>query len=406
MPALKQGLGPFFPRQWALIIAVCVGSGLAHVGTSTMPFQVGALIDGTGLTSSQAGLFAFCQVGALAIGMILVSPWIDRVQPTAVCIGSALLSAGASLGLFFVHAFALQLVLGTFTGLGFGFVFAATIAGAATQPDAGRLYAVGNGGALLLIMAIVATLPIAIARMGSMGVFVEVAALSVSSTIFFFGFRRGEIPERIRIAAWRNRGAPALIFSWAAFSIGTGATYAFSERIGTGLRLSPQSIGLVLSTGVFVGVLGTVIAALPGSDKNRRKALLGGIIGTGLSCLLLGYSMNLATFAAGIFSYWIFYMFTYSCLLGTAARLDPTGRVGALGGGTERLGYGVGAWIGGVLATHTGYAAIGAFGFGGCVIGIIFGYPSLSRALQATGEKSRDSDLNTVIPTRDRKLAD
>jgi hypothetical protein len=393
MAGLKQGLWPFFARGWALIIAVCVGTGLSHVGTSTMPFQVGALIDGTGISSSQAGLFAFCQVGALAFGMILVSPWIDRARPTAVCIASALLSAGASLGLYLVHAFALQLIFGTITGLGLGFVFASTIAGAAAQPDAGRLYAIGSGGALLLVMAIMATLPIAITHLGSMGVFVSIATLAGSSTIFFFGFKRGGIPVRIRIAAWRSPGAVALIFSWAVFSIGTGATYAFSERIGNDLRLSPESIGLVLAAGLLVGVLGTIIAALIEGEKNRRKALVVGIVGTGLSCLLLGYSANVVTFAAGIFAYWIFYMFTYSCLLGTAAVLDPTGRVGTLGGGTERLGYGVGAWIGGVVATHMGYAAIGAFGFGGCIMGIAFGYPSLSQALKVIGETSRVTDV-------------
>ena len=38
-----SGLLHFVAHQPSLVIAVCVGSGLAHVATSMMPFQVGAL---------------------------------------------------------------------------------------------------------------------------------------------------------------------------------------------------------------------------------------------------------------------------------------------------------------------------------------------------------------------------
>src|SRR5262245_6995681 len=113
----ESGLLPLFLKQFPLVLAVCVGSGLAHMGTSTMPFQVGALIEGTGRAASEAGLFGFFQVGALAIGMIAISAWVDRVHPRLIAIGSALLSAAASVGLFLAHGFALELVFGTLMGL-------------------------------------------------------------------------------------------------------------------------------------------------------------------------------------------------------------------------------------------------------------------------------------------------
>jgi len=77
----------------------------------------------------------------------------------------------------------------------------------------------------------------------------------------------------------------------------------------------------------------------------------------------------------------LFYMFLYCYFLGTAAHLDITGRVGALGGGLERLSYSVGVWIGGLLAEYVSYSTIGLLGFAGCMLGIIIGYPSLFRAL-------------------------
>src|ERR1700743_3371313 len=97
-------------RYLLLVLAVCVGSGLAHFPTSTMPFQIGALVDGTGLSAPMAGIFGFCEVGALAFAMILIAPWLDRVAPFAVAMAGGLAAALANLGLYAVHAVALQLL--------------------------------------------------------------------------------------------------------------------------------------------------------------------------------------------------------------------------------------------------------------------------------------------------------
>ncbi len=381
MPTTADGLLRFLRVNGLWVLAVCVGSGIAHIGTSTMPFQVGALMDGTGLASGQAGLFGFVEVGSLAGGMILIAPWIDRLHPTLVGVLSAALAGLANLGLYLIHGFPFELACGALSGLGFGFIFAATIAGAAAADDPDRLYAIGNGGALLLIVGLMALVPLIARHFGPLGIFVSIAALAIAGAVFFVGFRRGRIAPAGGPAAWRVPGAVGLLVSWAAFSLGTGALYAFSERIAKGLHIAPATIGYVLSTGVFVGLLGTFGAALFSTRLPRRAALIGGMISTALACLLLGYAVNLPMFTAGVFTYWISYMFLYSYLLGTAALLDDSGRIGTLGGGLERLGYGSGAWIGGLLAEHHGYSITGLLGFAGCLIGMALGFPSLFKAL-------------------------
>jgi MFS transporter, DHA1 family, inner membrane transport protein len=348
-----------------------------------MPFQIGALVDGSRRSASEAGLFGFFQVGALALGMILISGWVDRVPPRRIAISGCLLALLANIGLCFALAFPLQLVLAVAAGLGYGFVFAATVAGAAAAAEPDRLYAIGNGGALLIVVGVMTVLPAARLRFGALGVFAALAALPIVCAPFVLGFVTGRRSQEIQLAAWRIPGAVGLLFAWGMFSAGTGALYAFSERIGTAIHLAPAQIAMVLSSGVFVGVLGTGVAALLGSRVNRPRALVLGLCGSGLACLLLGFATNLALFAAGVFVYWVFYMFLYSYLLGTAAVLDPTGRVGTLGGGLERLGYALGAGTGGVLAEHATYSATGILGFGGCVLGLVAGCPSLFRALQA-----------------------
>src|ERR1700734_603058 len=182
-----RGLLQFLARESSLIVAVCVGSGLAHSGTSTMPFQVGALIDGAGISSGQAGLFGLIEVGALALGMLLIGQWIDRLPIRTLAVASALLAASANVALFLVRAFPVQLLCAAVAGSCFGFVFATTIASAAASEEPDRLYAIGNGGALLLIMAVMTTLPIGAARFGAVGIFLGIAALALASSVFFFG---------------------------------------------------------------------------------------------------------------------------------------------------------------------------------------------------------------------------
>jgi predicted MFS family arabinose efflux permease len=372
-------------RQLPLLLAVSVGAGLAHIGTSTMPFQLGALIDGDHRSASQAGVFGFFEVATLAAAMILLSEWIDRVPPRRIAVMGSALAVMANGGLYFVHPFYLQIFLAMLAGLGYGLVFAATIASAAATAQPDRVYAIGNAGALLLITAVIGTLPAAATRLGPLGMFIGLGALALICAPFFIAFKYGRRTVETRLAAWRTPGAPGLLFAWAAYSAGAGGLYAFSERIGTSIALPPTQIAAVLSIGVFVGLLGTGAVAVLGRNVNRPRALIVGLIGSGLSCLLLGYAANLALFAAGVFSYWIFTMFLYSYLQGTAAILDTTGRVGTLGSGLERLGYAVGTAIAGVLAAHTTYSSTGLLGLASCVLGLVVGCPSLFRALKALG---------------------
>jgi MFS transporter, DHA1 family, inner membrane transport protein len=367
------------------VLSVCVGMGLAHVGTSTMPFQIGALMDGSHRTASEAGLFGFFQVGALALGMILISATIDRIPPRRIAWLSCLLVAAAYTGLYYLHAFPLQVAGAVLAGLGYGLAFSAAITGAAAAAEPDRLYAIGNGGALLIIIGLISVLPLASARLGALGIFAALAVLPMVCAPFLAGLEPGRRSRELEIplAAWRTPGAPGLLFTWMAFSLGTAALYAFSERIGISIHLRPEQIALVLSAGVFVGLIGTAVAALLGARVNRGRALVIALCGNGLSCLLLGFATNLVLFAAGVFAYWIFYMFVYSYLLGTAAVLDPAGRVGTLGGGLERLGYALGAGIGGVLAQHASYSSTGVLGFCACLLGPAVGFPSLLRALAA-----------------------
>lgn len=378
-PAASRGA---IVSEILLLLAVCAGMGLAHISTSAMPLEIGALMDGTHRTAAQAGYFGFAQVAALAFSMIMLAAWVDRMPPWKTAIGGCALIVVASLGLFKVNSFAPQLLFGIVSGCGYGAVFSAAIAAAAATAEPDRLYAIGNGGALVVVVAVLSSAPAIDRTEGILGIFLGIAALAVLSALLLRSLTRGTRVEQIRLSAWRTPGAPGLLIAWAAYSAGTGGLYAFSERIAVHLSLSPDTAAWVLSAGGFVGLIGTAATALLGRRVNRPLVLIVGIAGSALSSLLIGYAWNLASYATGMFAGWIFGMFTYSYLLGTAALLDPSGRVGTLSGGCDRLGFASGTAIVGLLADHLSYSSGGVFAFAACVFGALAGFPTLFRALR------------------------
>jgi predicted MFS family arabinose efflux permease len=368
-------------RKLLLLLAVGVGMGLAHMSTSTMPLQIGALMDGAHRTAAQAGYFGFAQVAALAFSMVMMAGWVDRVPPWQTAISGCVLIVVANLGLFSVGGFAAQLAFGAAAGCGYGAVFSAAIAAAAATAEPDRVYAIGNGGALMVVVSVMSSIPAVDHAKGPRGIFLAIAAAALVSGILLRSLTRGAHVQEVRLSAWRTPGAPGLLLAWGAWSSGAGGLYAFSERIGVRLARSPDEVAWVLSAGVFIGIIGTAATAILGRRVSRPLVLIVGVAGSALSCLLVGYAWDLAAYATGVFAYWIFTMFTYSYLLGTAALLDSSGRVGTLSGGCDRFGYATGTAIAGVLAEHFSYSSVGMFGFAACALGALAGFPTLFRAL-------------------------
>jgi predicted MFS family arabinose efflux permease len=280
-------------------------------------------------------------------------------------------------------------VLAAIAGTGYGLIFSAAVSGASGAANPDRTYAFGNGGALILLVVIISALPLISRSLGPLGTFVGLVLLVAGSAplMLFFRGKAGRAEDQ-DLKVLRIRGALALVTIWFAFSLGTGAVYTFAERIGHEIGLPAEQIGYVLSAGTFAGLLGTGVAAWLGRDVNRMAALVIGLAGSGASCFLIGNAWGLASYAVAILLYWIFYMYLYSYLLGTAAILDPVGRLGTLGSGFERFAFAVGAPIGGLFADVGSFGAVGYIGLLGCCMSIPLCLTSLRRGLAFAQERS------------------
>ena len=378
-------LGKGWPALAALVVAVAVGSAIAHLCTSAMPFLVGALINGYGLSATGAGLVGFFQVGALAVSMILIAPIAHRFKPLRVCALGASLAASCNVLIYLAPAqLALICLLATVVGVGYGLILTAAVAAAAGSSRPDLTYAAGNSGALIIVVPMISALPLATLQFGSRGTFLAIPALIVVCAPLLFGLRRTRgVVVGVQVTGTTFvKGVPILAI-WSLFSFGTGAMWAFTERIGVALALPGPAIGLVLSTSAFTGLIGTSLAAVCSTRVSRVAALAVGVVGGGASCLMFALATNLWMFATAAVLYWIFTMFVYILLLGTAALLDPTGRLGTFGTGCERLAFAIGAPLGGLMVDYGSYVWVGVAAAIACSVIAPAFLPGLARALAA-----------------------
>ncbi|MBA2933980.1 MFS transporter [Sphingomonas sp. CGMCC 1.13654] len=388
--------------QLSLIVAVSFGNAVAHLCTSALPFQIGALIDGYRLSATEAGLVGFFQVGALAVSMMLFAPAAHRFRPTLVCLGGMAIAAIANLLLSSVPPMVpLLCALATTSGIGYGLVLTAAVSAAAGSPRPDQIYAAGNSGALLLIVAMLSLLPWAAGRLGPHGTFIAIPLLILFSAPAVLGFRahRAADTQSDGPAVGLVRGVP-LFAVWALFSFGTGAMWAFAERTGRAIGLPGETIGLVLSTSAFAGLIGSGLAAVIGGRINRTLVLGCGLIGGGITCLTFSAATDLTLYAAAALLYWVFTMFVYVLLLGTAAELDPSGRLGTLGTGCERMAFAISAPLGGVLVDLGSPLWVGVGAAVACAVVAPLFLPALGRMLTRSDipEPTTSAPAATVAP--------
>ncbi len=376
---------PRFSWQFlAFVFAVAVGNAVAHLCTSAMPLQVGALIDGFGLSATGAGLVGFFQVGALALGMILFAPVSHRYPPFLICITGLLLAAATNLAIYFSAAsLPLLCLLGLASGFGYCLMLSATVGAPAASAEADKVYAASSSGGLLLLVGLLSLLPLTNNYFGVRGIFIGIAILLMLSIPLLWGFRYIEAGAKVEASSTGTfKSGVSLLAIWVLFSLGAGAMWSFAERIGHALHLPGPTIGVIFSISVFMSLVGSGLAAFASDRIGRATAIGIGLVGGGGACLMLALSNGLWMFAAAAVLYWIFSIFFYVLMLGTAAAIDPTGRLATLGTGCERLAFAFGAPIGGLFVDFGSFLWIGLLALVSCSVLAPLCLPALARTVK------------------------
>lgn len=371
-----------------------------------MPFQIDALMSGLHQSASLAGMFGFFEIMSFAVFMMLLSRLKPRfsVVTTAflgagLAIVSSLLTAGGPASSLWTWGCAVTFGLAEAL-LGRSYVCAAS---ASANPE--RMYAISNGGGLLVLVAVIDAIPYATRTFGDLGVFVGIAAIVACIAPFMVTLRHAPVvpvvqnTEKLRL----TRGAVALLCIWVGSSLGSSMAWSFAERVGRAIHLSADYIVLLSTVGIVSSVLVSLVAGALTRRLPREIILPLTLVGTGIGGLLACSAWNSWSYTIGVIVYWNCSMLSYAWLLGSAAALDHTGRIGTFCGGMDRMGYALGAPLGGLIVDHTSFTMLGIAGCAACVVSIPFGLPVLLREIRDPGTVAQPA--TGPVDARDVSLA-
>ena len=354
-------------------LGIAVATTVGHAALISLPFEVGSIIDGLQLQPSVGGLLVAIELTTYALTSFLIAPIINRIsiRRTAqlgilVVVCASIWSAVTVDILQFCFARALA-------GFGFGIVFACPNAAGAYTHSPERAYGVGMGVATVFYMV----LPSFFARSSEIssylfpnlhphsGIFLAVTLFVVVMlpTMHLLPGKCLRSPTLVTNAPDITRERSTLLsllclLVMALFSIGVFSLYAFTERLGNAVGMSPAEIGGWTSVSFGIGNAGIFVAVLMGRRFGVIRPLAIGLTIQGIACLALGLGQTEANLW---YSYAVFctaWSFLYPFLFGIAAGVDPSGRLPTAAGGVYLASSAIAASVGGFIIQYGGYAAI------------------------------------------------
>ena len=145
------------------------------------------------------------------------------------------------------------------------------------------------------------------------------------------------------------------------FFAGQSGLWAFLERAGREIDLSPKDIGLALSILKMVGGLAGVAAMVIATRFGIRWPYVASLLGIMFGTYLLDSANSLAMYAMGGWIWEFFFALVFCYSTAAISRLDKTDRMVVLIPGAAGLGGAVGPVIAGFLKTGPGFLPIYIF---------------------------------------------
>lgn len=344
------------------------------VGVFLVPYQIGALMQGWGLSAVTAGLLGMAELAAMSLTSILILPASRKISLHRLVVMGLAIAVAAEASTFFIgHVWALT-VARTLTGIGSGAVLAATSAYVATNTHPNRVMGLGLTSANLLFFAVFLLMPRVLPAVSPRGLFIALAFCVAASAVAVPHVLR--LPMNTPAPRAESRGTAldgarvaALAVGLVALNLGLGAMWAFAERAGHDIGLSSEQTGAVLAACPIAMIAGSGVAGLMGERFGNRWPLLIGCLVCGIACYGTTMATGLRTYAAGLMIFNFCYLLIGPfALAGIPSILDPSGRLAATANGLMWLAYSAGVAAGGFIADLSSVKIIGAFALGGCAV--------------------------------------
>ena len=332
-----------------------------------LPFLMGAMMDGLGLSEGTTGLILSVEFTLAMVSSLLISPYINRVPRRTVAIAGTLMAIAANILSAYITDVALLISVRAFAGFGAGLALAAgnSVIASAEDPDK----TAGQVNVLFVVLMIVVMLGFGFIadNFGLTGTYYGVAATYVLMLIMVVRlpqYVESSSDDSVDSSSVGKKRAVRLIglvpigmmITMFLFSMRDTMGWAFVEQIGVSLGYSTSEMGMILALQAFIALIGPLIVAKVGNKFGITIPVLIGIIGHG--SITLGYLMASDSkffYTAIVLMNATAYFYALAYLTGLAASLDKEGRVVAATGSFIALGIAVGPAFAGQLIDLGGY---------------------------------------------------
>jgi hypothetical protein len=388
---MRVALGELWQERATVVVAFAGVVGVGYLPLLLLPWTIGALVSQSGYSASVAGLLGTLEVGALAVASFAAT---GRATGPA---RRRLALAGAGIALVANAASAVVapgtpsfVALRILSGAGSGVAFSVGNVVAAGGRDPTRTFAAVWWLMALWQVGLFAAIPRMLTLHGLAGAYAMAAATCALMLPLLLrtppaADRTGSDARAADRGTAPPRGlAGLLVTAFLAFWIRDALVYSMSERLAARVAIDGEQLGLVLGVASVLGLLGPTLAAARTTDASRIAvpvALAAAILVS--ATMALGISS--AVFSGATLLMPGTGMYAVSLLSGLAARLDPSGRVVALGASAGIVGEALGPALAGALMDGAGSVGLvaGVLGAGAASITAVVLAQAASRASAA-----------------------
>lgn len=366
-----------FSKEFILLFCSLVaGVFLGELGSMMTPFQIGALMDGLNLGEAAAGMLGSAEIVTIGCCMLAVALGAIRMAPRQMALCGVVITGTGQLLTALTDILALLFILRVAVGLGSALCLSAAIITISSfkhpESTTGFVYAY----VILLLALIMYLVPWLLPYGHHRALFSLFAVLTILGSLLLFNLPARQIYQQqsFKVKGGSNIYRLIALFFAGEFLLlaGVGTVWAFLERIGLATGITLHDVGLYMSLGMLVSMLGSFVAGIVGVKFGRFFPLVGGAILTAAGSGLIPGSTDAVSYLIMLFLFLFMLSFVLPYVIGTAAMIDRSGRLATAALAVQIFSYGTGVVIGGFVVENFSLGALSFIGFSGPVLAACF----------------------------------
>lgn len=358
----------------ATVFAIIAISCAAYSGLFAMPLWLGNFTDTLQINPSLPGYMGSTQLFLAMTAALYTSSKIEQLKLRNVALLGVLCIFIANVMSSFISDITLLFLCRGLSGIGEGLLLAILNAAISRTDNPDKLFALSQTTVAVFGIILFATAPTAMLTYGVIGVFSIVVLFSIIAlpgALLLPAFTSKETPGENPSKVGSSSLHLLALIGLAILFIGCQGAWAYMERMGIAKNYSLQAIGGFFIIGQLISLLGPVTANYVARIFNRKFAITGGIVVSGLATLMASQAIaeNFYIIAAITFQFGTLFMVT--SFYGYLAASDTSGKAVSAAPGFLNFGSALGPAVMAGAITFGGYPLLGLTVVGTYIIAIL-----------------------------------